>query len=108
VTARACQRDIAQGTKVSRDGPAEVPVRLNAGRHKGVAGVQMARIRPILAPVTQSGSAASHLGGGGNVGRAATMNHGDIRQGGTMSRGQGRHNIGTRPLTANGCNANEV
>jgi hypothetical protein len=30
---RACRRDVAEGTKVPHDGPAEVPVRLDAGRH---------------------------------------------------------------------------
>jgi hypothetical protein len=58
---RACRRDVAEGTKVPHDGPAKVPVRLNAGRHKGVARVQMAGVRPVLIPVTQSGSSASHL-----------------------------------------------
>jgi hypothetical protein len=35
---RAPRRDITQGTKVPHDGPAEVPVRLDAGGHKGVSG----------------------------------------------------------------------
>jgi hypothetical protein len=38
---RAPRRDIAQGTKVPHDGPADVPVRLDADGHKGVTGVQM-------------------------------------------------------------------
>jgi hypothetical protein len=60
----------------------KVPVRLDAGRYKGVARVQMAGMRPVLIPVTQSGSGAPRLGGGGgNVGRAARMNNGDIQQG---------------------------
>jgi hypothetical protein len=46
---RACQRNIAQGAMVLRDGPAEVPVFLDAGRHKGVTGVQMARMRWLQA-----------------------------------------------------------
>jgi hypothetical protein len=102
---RACRRDFAEGTKVSHDGPAEVPVRLDAGRHKGVARVQMAGMRPVLIPVTQSGSGASRLGGGGNICRAARMNHGDIQQGGTMERGKGHLNVSTRPLTARRGNA---
>jgi hypothetical protein len=52
---RARRRDIALGSKVPHDGHAEVSVR----RQKGVTGVQMARVRPVLAPVTQSGSGAS-------------------------------------------------
>jgi hypothetical protein len=40
----------------------------------------------VLAPVTQSDSGASRLGGGGNVGRAARMNHEDVQQAGTMLR----------------------
>jgi hypothetical protein len=103
---RACRRDVAEGTKVPHDGPAEVPVRLDAGRHKGVARVHMAGMRPVLIPVTQSGSGASRLGGGGNVGRAARMNHEDIQQGGTMGRGKGHLNVSTCPLTANRGNAN--
>jgi hypothetical protein len=39
-----------------------MPVRLNAGGHKGVTGVQMARMRLVLAPVMQSGSSALRLG----------------------------------------------
>jgi hypothetical protein len=61
---------------------------LVAGRHKVVNGVQLACMRLVLAPITQSGSGTSHLGGGGNIGRAARMKHGDIQQGETM--GQGR------------------
>jgi hypothetical protein len=80
--------DVAEGTKVLHDGPAEVPVSLDAGRYKGVAQVQMASMRPVLIPVTQSGSSAFHLKGSGNVGRAAWMNHGDILQSGTMSGGR--------------------
>jgi hypothetical protein len=67
---RECRRDVAEGTKVLHDGPAEVPVHLDAGRHKGVARVQMASMRPVLIPVTQSGSSTSRLGSGGNVGRS--------------------------------------
>jgi hypothetical protein len=63
---------------VPHDGPAEVPIRLDAGRYKGVARVRMAGMCPVLIPVTQSGSSAPRLGGGGNVGRAARMDHGDI------------------------------
>jgi hypothetical protein len=85
---RACRRDISQGTAVPHDGPAEVPVGLDAGRHQGVTGVQMAGMRSVLAPVTQCGSGAFRLGGGDNVGRAARMNHGDIQQGGTMRAGE--------------------
>jgi hypothetical protein len=68
---RVRQRDITQGTQVPRDGPAEVSVCLEAGRHKGVAGVYMSGMRPALAPVTQSGSGASHLGRTSNAARAA-------------------------------------
>jgi hypothetical protein len=53
-----------------------------------VAHMQMARMHPVLAPVAQSGSTCS-LGSGGNVARAARMNHGDIQSGGTMWRGTG-------------------
>jgi hypothetical protein len=66
----------------------------------------MACVCPVLAPVTQSGSSASRLGGGSNVGRAARLNHGDIQQGGTMGRGKGYLNVGTPRLTAGRCNAN--
>jgi hypothetical protein len=97
---RACRRDVAEGTKVPHDGPGEVPVRLDAGRHKGVDRVQMAGMCPVLIPVTQSGSSASRLGGSGNVGRAARMNHGDIQQGGTMGRGKGHLNVSMFPLVA--------
>jgi hypothetical protein len=71
-----------------------------------VTGVQMTRMRLVLAPVTQSGSSALCLGGGGNVGRAARMDHGDIQQGDNVGRGEGHFNVGPRPLTANSCNAN--
>jgi hypothetical protein len=66
----------------------------------------MARVRPVLAPVTQGGSSSSRLGGGGNVGRAARMNHGDIQQGWTMRREKGHLNVRPGPPTANRCNAN--
>jgi hypothetical protein len=102
---RPRQRNIAQGTKVPHDGLAEVPVRINAGRHKGVTRVQMARMRRVCAPVTQSYSGALCVGGSGNVGRAARMNHGDIQQGETMGWGKG-HLVSTRLLTANRCTAN--
>jgi hypothetical protein len=36
---RACRCDVAEGTKVPHDGPAEVPVRFDAGRHESVARV---------------------------------------------------------------------
>jgi hypothetical protein len=104
LTAR--RRDFAQGTKVPHDGPAEVPVRLDIVGRTGVTAVQIACMRPVLAPIMQSGSGASHLGGGGggNVGRAARMNHGDIQQSGTMRWGKGPAMSCT--LTANRCNAN--
>jgi hypothetical protein len=47
---RARRRDITQGTNVPHDSPANVPVRLSAGGHEGVIGVQMACMRPVLAP----------------------------------------------------------
>jgi hypothetical protein len=103
---RASRSDVAEGTKVPHDGLAEVPIRLDAGRHKGVARVQMAGMRPVLIPVSNSGSSASRLRSGGNVGRAARMNHGDIQQGGTMGRGKGHFNVSTCTLTANRGNAN--
>jgi hypothetical protein len=103
---KACRRDVAQGTKVPHDGPAKVPVRLDAGQYEDVARVQMAGMLPVLFPVTQSGCRASRLGGSGNIGRAVRMNHGDIQQGGTMGRGKGHLNVSTRPLTANRGNAN--
>jgi hypothetical protein len=90
---RACPRDVTKGTKVPHDGPAEVPVLLNAGRHKGVARVQMTGMRPALMPVTRSGCRTCRLGGGRNVGHAVRMNQGDIQQGGTMGRGKGHHNV---------------
>jgi hypothetical protein len=88
---KARRRDVAEGTKLPHDGPAEVPVRLDARRHRGVARVQMAGMRQVLIPVTQRGSSASRLGGGGNVGSAERMNHGDIQQGGTMGRALAAH-----------------
>jgi hypothetical protein len=86
---RARRRDISQGTKVPHDGPAEVPVHLDTGRHRCVTGVWMTHRRPVLAPDTQSGSGASRLGGSGNVGRAERMNLGDIQQGRTVGAGEG-------------------
>jgi hypothetical protein len=83
-----------------------LPRCLDAGRHKGVPRVQMAGMRPVLIPVAQRGSSASRLGGGGNAGRAARMNHGDIQQGGTMGQGKAHLNVSTCPLTANRGNAN--
>jgi hypothetical protein len=80
---RAPRRDVIQGTKEQHDGPAEVPLRLNAGGHKGVTGVQRAHMRLVLLPVTQSGSSAARPGGNGNVGCAARKDHGDVRQCGT-------------------------
>jgi hypothetical protein len=80
-----------------------VPVRLDAGRHKGVTGVQMARIRPVLAPVTESG--ALHVGSSGKVGRAAGLNHGGSEQSGNMGRGKGHLNGDPRILTASRGNA---
>jgi hypothetical protein len=73
---RASQRDVNEGTKVPHEGLAEVPVRLDAGRHKRVAKVQMAGMRPVLIPIMQSGSSASRLGGGCNLSSAARMNLG--------------------------------
>jgi hypothetical protein len=105
VTARERPRDVAQGRKVPHDPPAALPGRLDGGGHKGVTGVQMARMPPVSAPITQSGSSASRLGGGGNVGRAARMNHGDIQQGGTVGQGRGHFNVSPRPLTADSCNS---
>jgi hypothetical protein len=58
---RVPRRDIAQGAKVPHAGPAEVPVRLDAGGHNGVTGVQMARMRPVLVPVKQSANSAARL-----------------------------------------------
>jgi hypothetical protein len=66
----------------------------------------MARVRPVLAPITQICSSASRLRGGGIVGRAARMDHGDIQQGGTVGQGKGHFTVGPCPLTANSCNAN--
>jgi hypothetical protein len=103
---RAHRRDVAEGTKVPHDGPAEVPVHLDAGRYKGVARVQMTGMRPVFIPVTQRGSGALHVGGSGNGGRTARMKHGDIQQGGAKARGKGHLNVSTRPLTARRGNAN--
>jgi hypothetical protein len=71
--------------------PAEVSVSLDAGGHKGVTGVQMVRSRPVLVPDTQSGRCAACPGDGGNVGQAARMMHGDIRQCGA-GEGALKHN----------------
>jgi hypothetical protein len=60
----------------------------------------MARMRLVLASVTQSGSGAPRLGSSGNKARAARMNHGDIQQRGTMGRGQRHLDFGPRPLKA--------
>jgi hypothetical protein len=49
---RSCRRIISQTTKVPHDGPAEVPVRFYASKHKGVTGAQVACMRSVLAPVT--------------------------------------------------------
>jgi hypothetical protein len=76
--------------------------------HKCVTGVQMTCMRPALVPIMQSGSSAARLGGGGNVGRAARMEHGGIQQCGTVGRGKGHFNVGPRPLTANNCIANGI
>jgi hypothetical protein len=103
---RPRRRGIAQGTREPHDGPAKVPIRLDAGRHKGVTGVQMACMRPLLAPVAQSGSGTSRRGGSGSVGRAARMSNGNFQQDGTMGRGKRHLNVGPRPLTADCCNAN--
>jgi hypothetical protein len=103
---RALRRDITQGTKVPHDRPAEVPIRLDSGGHKGVTGVQMARMRPVLVPVTQSGSSATRLGGGGNTDWEARMDHGDIQLCGTLERGKGHFNASPHTLTANSCIAN--
>jgi hypothetical protein len=100
---RACRRDIAEGTKVAHDGPAKVSVRLDAGRYKGAARVQMAGMRPVLISVTQRGSGPSRLGGGGNIGRAARMNHGEFQQGGTMGWGKGH--LTARKANDEGCGA---
>jgi urease beta subunit len=54
---RACRRDVAEGMKVPYDGPAEVPVRLDAGRHSGVARVQMAGMRPVLSLSSRAAAA---------------------------------------------------
>jgi hypothetical protein len=98
----ASRLDVVEGTKVPHDGPAEVPVRFDAGMYKGVARVQMAGMRPVLIPVTQSNSGTSRLGGG-NIGRAARMNHGDIQQGGTMGRGKGHLNVSYSISYIQGC-----
>jgi hypothetical protein len=86
---RARRHDIAsaQGRKVPHDGPAKVPVRLDAGRCKGVAGVQMAGMRSVLVPAKQSGRCASRQGGSSDVGRAAKTHHGDIQQCGIVEWG---------------------
>jgi hypothetical protein len=45
------RRYIAQGANAPHDGLAVVPVPLDDGRYKGVTGVQMAHMRPVLPPV---------------------------------------------------------
>jgi hypothetical protein len=45
----------------------------------GVAALQMARMRTALVPVTQSSSGTPPVGIGGNAGRAARVNHGNIK-----------------------------
>jgi hypothetical protein len=91
---RAPQRDITQGMKVPHDGPAEVPVRLEAGEHKGVTGMQIAR---ILVLVTRSGSSAARLGVGGNVGRVARTTSSSAQPEPRRRRKQ------TKPATAPAC-----
>jgi hypothetical protein len=70
---RWCRRNIAEATKVPHDWPAKFPVCLDTGRHKVVAGIQMAWMLPALISVSQNISCAFHLGGSGNVGRAARI-----------------------------------
>jgi hypothetical protein len=96
------------GEKVPHDGLSDVTTCLDAAGHKVVTGVQMACMCLVLAAGTQSGSSALRPGGDGGVGRAASMEYGDIQQGGTAGRGKGNFNVGPRPLTANSCNANGI
>jgi hypothetical protein len=95
----AWPQSVTLGRSVPHDGLATVPMRLYAGRQKVVTGVQMAHMRPILAPVTQSGSGALRLGSRSNAGRATRMNHGDMQQGGTIGRRKGHLNVRPLPLT---------
>jgi hypothetical protein len=70
-----------------------------------VTGVQMARMRKVLVLVTKGGNSATRIGGGGNLGRVAKMDQGDMQQCGTVRQGEGQVNVCTRPLTANSCNS---
>jgi hypothetical protein len=54
----------------------------------------------VFVPIPQSSNGAPILGSGGNIGRAARMNHEDIQHGGTMGWGKGHFNVSPRPLTA--------
>jgi hypothetical protein len=82
-----------------------MPIRVDTGKLKGVTGVQMARMRKVLVPYTKEGNSATRMGGGGNLGRVAKMDQGDMQQCGTVGRGKGQVNVCTRPLTANSCNS---
>jgi hypothetical protein len=65
----------------------------------------MACMRTVLAPVMQRGSGTPRLGSsGGNVCRAARVNHGDFQKGGNVGRGKGHLHVSLRPLTASRCN----
>jgi hypothetical protein len=68
---RVRQRYIAQGTNVSHDGPAKVPGRLDAGRRKGATVVQMARVRPVVAPVTRKSKRVASYAKKGGIGNTA-------------------------------------
>jgi hypothetical protein len=65
-----------------------VPVHLNAHRHESGTEAQMSCVGMVFAPVAKSGSGATYLECGANIGRAAWMNHGDIRQMGPCGRGR--------------------
>jgi hypothetical protein len=62
---RACCSYSASGTNLMNEGSVKMPARLRARMYKSVPGVQISRVRMILAPVAQSDSNATCLGQGG-------------------------------------------
>jgi hypothetical protein len=79
--------DVAQGTNVTH-GLAEVPLYLDARRHKTMTGARRSRVRTALTPVAQRGSGATSPGSASNAGRAAQVNRGcggEIWGGGSVS-----------------------
>jgi hypothetical protein len=59
-----------------------------------------------FAPVSQGSSGATRTGRGGDLGRTAGVNRGDVQQGGTMGWGKGYLNVCQRSLVHSRCNTN--